>query len=440
MPETGLQNPPVCVISLVDANQPPSGHTASLSTVCSDPRTLWLSTLQVFFAGRSGVCVDTAAGRIVPFESGHQNVANSRLMSAPHIVSILDRLPQRTLDLLPAGVFVVTVPDGHIVQRNQRAMELCGGAVPVCLTELLRSVPSTTTIGSSRADSIAAALETGSAIDDVEAVLTAASRSTPVSVSIQPIRENGERAIAALVMCHRVVQREVDRRKDEFLAVLGHELRNPLGAILTAVRMLQLKGPPEPQLQKLRDTILRQTLQLSKLVDDLLDVGRIDTGKLRLDKQRVELNAIVKDAVDACTSLIDERHHTLTVVLSPTPVIVEVDGARIVQVICNLLNNAAKYQKEGGHVEVTASAESGAAVIRVRDDGVGIAPEMIDRIFERFVQIGSSQHRDLGGLGIGLSLVKAVVELHGGSVQARSAGVGRGSEFVVTLPVAPPQP
>jgi signal transduction histidine kinase len=306
--------------------------------------------------------------------------------------------------------------------------------------ELLRSAAPTTTTGSARVDPIAAALETGSAIDDVEAVLTAASASSQVSVSIQPIRDNGERAIAALAICHRVVQREVDRRKDEFLAVLGHELRNPLGAVLTTVRMLQLKGAPEPGLQKLRETILRQTLHLSKLVDDLLDVSRIDTGKLRVDKQRVELNAIGKDAVDACTSLIDERHHTLTVVLSPTPIIVEVDSARIGQVICNLLNNAAKYQKEGGRVELTASAESGVAVIRVRDDGVGIAPEMIDRIFERFVQIGSSLHRDQGGLGIGLSIVKAVVELHGGRLQARSEGVGRGSVFIVTLPIVPPQP
>ena len=148
----------------------------------------------------------------------------------------------------------------------------------------------------------------------------------------------------------------------------------------------------------------------------------------------------MKDAVDACTSVIEERHHTLTVVLSPSPVVVDVASARSVQVICNLLNNAAKYQKEDGRVELTASAESGAAVIRVRDDGVGIAPEMIDRIFDRFVQIDSSQHRDQGGLGIGLSLVRAVVELHGGSVQARSDGVGRGSEFIVTLPIAPPQP
>ncbi len=228
---------------------------------------------------------------------------------------------------------------------------------------------------------------------------------------------------------------EADRRKDEFLAVLAHELRSPLAPILTAARILQMKGPPDPQLQKPRETIVRQTLQLSKLVDDLLDVGRITAGKLSLDKRRVELNDIVKQAVETCAPVIERRRHTLKVGFSEAPVYLDVDAARMVQVVGNLLNNAAKYMQEGGRIHVTAFADGGTAVIRVRDEGVGIPPEMLGRIFQRFIQLGSSGHRAEGGLGIGLSLVKALVDLHGGSVDARSDGIGTGSEFTVRLPM-----
>ncbi|MGH9373932.1 MAG: PAS domain-containing sensor histidine kinase, partial [Vicinamibacterales bacterium] len=231
---------------------------------------------------------------------------------------------------------------------------------------------------------------------------------------------------------------EADRRKDEFLAVLGHELRTPLAAILTAGRILQVQGAPDPSLQRFRDTIVRQTLQLTKLVDDLLDVGRITAGKLRLDNARVELNAVVKQAAETCAPLIEQRRHSLHVRFSEGPVFLHADEARLVQVVDNLLHNAAKYMWEGGRIELIASEEAGAAVIRVRDEGVGIAEEMLTRIFQRFVQVGSSGYRADGGLGIGLSLVKALVEMHGGSVGASSEGIGKGSEFVVRLPVLTP--
>jgi signal transduction histidine kinase/DNA-binding NarL/FixJ family response regulator len=217
-----------------------------------------------------------------------------------------------------------------------------------------------------------------------------------------------------------------NRAKDQFLAILGHELRNPLAPILTAVQLLQVKGPPDPHLQRLRDTIYRQTMHLAKLVDDLLDVGRIMTGKLRLDKQRVDLNSVVKQAVEASSPLIQRRGHTLHVSLAESPLYVEADDARIVQVVCNLLNNAAKYMPEGGRIELSARLQQGSAVVSVRDAGVGIAPEMLDRIFERFVQLGSGRDGS-EGLGIGLSLVKAIVELHGGRVAAHSNGTGTGS-------------
>jgi two-component system CheB/CheR fusion protein len=232
--------------------------------------------------------------------------------------------------------------------------------------------------------------------------------------------------------------RAADRRKDEFLAVVAHELKGPLAPILLAVRLLQLKGPAQPELQKLRDTIYRQTMQLSKVVNDLLDVGRITAGKLQVDRSRVDLGAVVRQAVEMSSPLVEKRRHTLELHVPATPIDVDADGARLVQVVSNLLNNAAKYMQEGGRIELSVAEEAGAAVIRVRDEGVGIPPEMLDRIFQRFVQLGESRRLAEGGLGIGLSLVKAVVEAHGGRVDAHSEGIGRGSVFTVRLPMRVP--
>jgi len=228
---------------------------------------------------------------------------------------------------------------------------------------------------------------------------------------------------------------DCDRRKDEFLALLGHELRTPLAPIIAAARLLQLTGPPNPRLEKIRGTIVRQAEHMTKLIEDLLDVGRITTGMLRLEKRRVALNAILGQAVEASAPLIERRRHTIAVSMADTPVYLDVDAGRIVQVICNLLNNAAKYMEEGRRIELSGAQQSGLAIIRVRDEGVGIAPEMLNRIFDRFVQVGTSTYRSDGGLGVGLSLVKSLIERHGGTVEARSQGIGTGSEFIVCLPV-----
>jgi len=229
-----------------------------------------------------------------------------------------------------------------------------------------------------------------------------------------------------------------NRAKDHFLAVLGHELRNPLAPILTAVQLLDLKGPKDPALEKLRNTIARQANLLLKIVEDLLDVGRIITGKLRLDKTRVDLNAIVRQSVEAVSPFIQRRHHTLNVVLPETSVYVDADAARITQVLSNLLNNAAKYMRDGGRIDLSVTSDAGMVLITVRDEGVGIAPDMLERVFDRFVQVGAPGTTGTDGLGIGLSVVKTLVELHGGTVVARSEGVGRGSEFAVSLPAAAP--
>lgn len=229
--------------------------------------------------------------------------------------------------------------------------------------------------------------------------------------------------------------RESDRRKDEFLAVVAHELRGPLAPILTAVKLLQAKGPEEPTLKRLRDTIYRQTIQLSTLVEDLLDVGRITAGKLRLEKRRVDLRDIARQAVEVSSGLIEQRRHTLRVHLPDHAVYLDADAARLIQVAGNLLSNAAKYMADGGRIDVTVFEEAGMGGFAVRDQGVGIPPEMLDRIFDRFVQIGTSGHRAEGGLGIGLSVVKALLDHHGGTVEARSGGIGQGSEFIFRVPL-----
>jgi PAS domain S-box-containing protein len=232
--------------------------------------------------------------------------------------------------------------------------------------------------------------------------------------------------------------READRLKNDFLAFVAHELRAPLAPILTAAKIVGLRASTDPGLQNACAIIVRQATQLSRLVEDLLDIGRITAGKLRLTRKPVELQTIITQAVETCAPLFAERRQTLDVSVQPGPILVDVDDARIVQVICNLLNNASKYMREGGQVQLTASQEDGAAVVRVRDDGVGIPPAMLGSIFDLFVQIDSSRHRAEGGLGIGLAVVKSLVEMHGGSVAARSDGAGRGAEFTVRLPLADP--
>ncbi|MGH9310325.1 MAG: PAS domain-containing sensor histidine kinase [Vicinamibacterales bacterium] len=232
---------------------------------------------------------------------------------------------------------------------------------------------------------------------------------------------------------------ESDRRKDAFLSLLGHELRTPLSPILTAAKLLEAKGPADPQLEKARQIIIRQTLHMTKLVDDLLDVGRIGAGKLRLTRQVTELGAIVNEAVDTCTPLIEEKQQELVVTLPRDLTYVNADSRRFVQVLCNLLNNAAKYTQPRGRIELSAFRQGSLICIRVLDNGVGLGPDMLEWIFDPFVQVSTTAYGADGGLGLGLALVKSVVELHGGVVAARSEGIGKGSEFEIRLPsVEPP--
>lgn len=230
--------------------------------------------------------------------------------------------------------------------------------------------------------------------------------------------------------------RDVDRRKDEFLATLAHELRNPLAPVRNAVQVLHFKGPQQPDLQWARDVIDRQVQAMSRLIDDLMDVSRISRGKLELKRERVNLANVIQGAVETSRPLIDEMGHQLTVTLPDRPVMLEADVTRLAQVFLNLLNNAAKYSEPGGRIELHAERQGSDVVVRVTDSGIGIPADKLPTIFEMFSQVDSARGRSQGGLGIGLSLVKRLVEMHHGSVLAASNGPGRGSQFIVRLPVA----
>jgi PAS domain S-box-containing protein len=261
----------------------------------------------------------------------------------------------------------------------------------------------------------------------------------PVFLSLSPL-PLGDTVALCMVVTDLTEQKknqnlqEENRRKDEFLAMLAHELRNPLAPIRNAVAILRHLNPADEKLVYSRDIIERQVEHLTRLVDDLLDVSRITLGKVKLQKERVELATIVSRAVEASRPAIDARRHQLTITLPPKGVQVEADPTRLAQIINNLLSNAAKYTEESGQVFLTTEREAAQVVIRVRDNGMGIPADLMPRVFDLFIQGDRSLARSEGGLGIGLTLVRNLVEMHGGTVAAASAGPGKGSEFIVRLP------
>ncbi len=233
--------------------------------------------------------------------------------------------------------------------------------------------------------------------------------------------------------------KRANRHKDEFLAMLAHELRNPLSPIRNAVHLLKFASTNDPKLIGARDMIDRQVNHLVRLVDDLLDVSRITLGKIELRQERADLTAIVDSAVEGARHLIDARRHHLEVSFPDQPIAIVADPTRMAQVVLNLLNNSAKYTEEGGRISLVVEQENDQAVIQIRDNGMGIAPELLPRVFELFTQAERTLDRSLGGLGIGLTIVRRLVEMQGGSVEAHSDGPGRGSEFVLRIPVATAQ-
>jgi PAS domain S-box-containing protein len=265
----------------------------------------------------------------------------------------------------------------------------------------------------------------------------------------QPIRDaNG--AVAGIfvegsdVTARKQIEDELraaNRQKDQFLAMLAHELRNPLAPIMTAAQLLRLGRADSKSVANASEIILRQASHMTDLVNDLLDVSRVTRGLVALEKEELDLNVIVSAAVEQVRPLIDARRHSLTLQLSGQPAHVIGDRTRLVQVISNILNNAAKYTAPGGSVLLAVTVDEMRVFITVRDNGVGITPEVLPYIFDLFTQAERTPDRSQGGLGIGLALVKSLIALHGGSVHAKSAGLGQGSEFSLCLPrVAAPAP
>jgi signal transduction histidine kinase len=229
--------------------------------------------------------------------------------------------------------------------------------------------------------------------------------------------------------------KEADRSKNEFLATLAHELRNPLAPIRAAVKILQLKSDPTPVSQSALDVIERQTRQMARLIDDLLDIARITSNKLELRRKRIELREVLDAAVETSRPLIEQRDHKLIMKGPSAPIHLDGDMVGRAQVVSNLLNNAAKYTERGGRIWLTAARKENDAVITIRDTGIGIPAEILPKIFEMFTQADRSSGSP-GGLGIGLTLVRRLVEMHGGTIKARSEGAGKGSEFVVRVPMS----
>ncbi len=233
--------------------------------------------------------------------------------------------------------------------------------------------------------------------------------------------------------------READRRKSDFLATLAHELRNPLAPLRNGLHILRMADQDAAAVEEARLMMERQLGHMVRLIDDLLDLSRITNGKLELRKERIDLQAVVKDAVESARPQIEQAGQELRVLLPRKPIEVEADRTRLAQVFGNLLDNGAKYTERGGHIRLTLEQQGSDAVVTVADDGVGIPADVLPLIFDMFTQANGTLERSRGGLGIGLSLVRRFVEMHGGSVEACSAGPGKGSEFVVRLPVAPPR-
>jgi PAS domain S-box-containing protein len=280
-------------------------------------------------------------------------------------------------------------------------------------------------------------IRAGERIDHYETTrLTKAGRRIAVSITVSPIRDFSGRIVGASKIARDMTaKREAQRQKDLFLAVLAHELRNPLAPIRNAIMILQHGGLSDEQRERALTMAERQTVQMSRLLDDLLDVSRIATGKVELKRSRVELGELVGQAVEAVVPLIEARGHTLARDVSTEPMWLDADPVRIVQILTNLLTNAAKYTDPGGKLGLAVRKLGNEAVIRVSDNGVGFSAEMKPRLFTLFSQAENAVTRAAGGLGIGLALVREFVERHGGTVEAASPGADLGSIFTIRLPL-----
>jgi PAS domain S-box-containing protein len=339
-------------------------------------------------------------------------------------------------------------PDGHIFWYNQRSYEYTGMTL-----EQLEGWGWQALLAPDGASKVLegwkGAIASGEPFDMVFPLKGADDQFRPFLTRVNPLKDEEARVrywfgtntdISDIKRMEEAL-READRRKDEFLATLAHELRNPLAPIRNSLQILKMPRVDAATAQQTRDMMERQVQHLVRLVDDLLDVSRVMRGKIELRKEPVELATVIARAVETAKPLIEAQGHALDISVTGESLLLDADPVRLAQVVGNLLTNSAKYTEANGHLWLTARPEGDQAVLTVRDDGIGIAPDMLPHVFELFVQADHTTTKAQGGLGIGLTLVKNLVGLHGGTVEARSAGLGKGSEFVVRLPLmARPMP
>lgn len=315
------------------------------------------------------------------------------------------------------------------VRVNQRLLELRGMArdEPILTDEMLRTV-----------------LETGVPVRDFEISTRSNGGTNAWLCGLTPLRDAQGQIIGVSSVVQDITERkqmerallEADRQKDEFLAMLGHELRNPLAAIRSATELLQASSSEHPELARVKGVLLRQTTQMAKLIDGLLDVSRIVRGKLVLDLATVDLCRLAREVVQDQQAQLVRRQLDVELSLPDAPLWVQGDRVRLVQVIDNLLSNAMKFTPDDGHIQLRAYSEGERAVLEIEDDGIGVDPELLPHIFEPFRQAQQRSDRSLGGLGLGLSLVRGLITLHRGSVRAANASGGHGSIFMIELPLS----
>jgi len=351
----------------------------------------------------------------------------------------------RLLETLPAGAYTCD-PDGLITFFNHHALELWGRAPQLNdpADRFCGSFRLFATDGTALAHDqcwMALALKTGKEYNGHEIVIERPDgQRRTVLAHANPIRDESGKVLGAVNVLVDITARKhaedvlkkADRSKNEFVAILAHELRNPLAPIRNAVQILHLEQALGPQSQWALHAIDRQVRQMSRLIDDLVDVARITSNRLELRKERVELATVLRSAVETSSALLQGGGQEFVVAIPEDPICLDADLTRLAQAVSNLLNNAAKYTARGGRIWLIGERRGNEAIVTVRDTGIGIPPQMLTGIFDMFTQGGQSQ---TGGLGIGLTLVKRLVEMHGGTVTAESDGLGTGSTFVIRLPV-----